>query len=145
MSMPIEKLEALALEWEARSETFAEKISILKILPRDQFNAEHARYAKQLRTLIAEHGWRPIEEAPKGRKIQVAYKNRLCNWRITNACFHTQLEWDFLSDNYDDDDGQYAPADWYEECENTDHIYRMEINPTHWMPLSTPPKGPEHE
>lgn len=85
--------------------------------------------------------WQPIETAPKDVKVLVAYQNRLGNWRVVTACYHTQLDWsdDYLRD--DDDESEYAPEGWYEESESSETIYCTDCPPTHWMPLPAPPEA----
>ena len=83
-------------------------------------------------------GWQDIASAPKNRKILAGYHNSLGNWRTVTACYHTQLPW---HDEHDwvETDGEYAPADWYEESETHECIRVLEHAPTYWQPLPTPP------
>ena len=70
--------------------------------------------AEDLRTLISlarlsgEGGWQPISTAPKDRKLLVAYRNALGNWRVVTACYHTQPEW-WEGCDPPDGAGEYAP------------------------------------
>ncbi len=81
--------------------------------------------------------WQPIETAPRNRKIIAGYFNENGKWRTVMACYHTSLPW---SDDQDpEDDSEYAPEGWYEECENSEVIYFTCSPPTHWMPLPPAP------
>jgi len=83
--------------------------------------------------------WQPIETAPKGRKIIAGYHNALGKWRSIMATYYPPgtLE---AGESCDDSDEQgYAPEGWYEESETHDEIMPCQT-PTHWMPLSEPPK-----
>ena len=85
-------------------------------------------------------GWQSIETAPKNRKMLVAYRNRLGNWRIVIACYHTRLPW-----SEDDDwnsESEFAPEAWYEESDSQDSILPTASAPTHWQPLPAPPALP---
>lgn len=84
--------------------------------------------------------WRPIESAPKMRKIIVRYKNELSKNRCVMACYYlaNALE---MSDDYQDvgewegaEDG-YAPEGWYEEVDHEGDIYHLGGDPIEWMPL----------
>lgn len=82
--------------------------------------------------------WRPIEAAPKGRKLIAGYPNRLGKWRTVMACYYDD-ETLPMHDSYMGDK-EFADAGWYEVCENDDEaIHLTETEPTHWMEL---PKAP---
>jgi len=93
--------------------------------------------------VAAAGAWRPISTAPKTRTVLVGYYNELGNWRTVKARYYPpgSLELDENAIDYDDpDDDGYAPEGWYEETETHDHVLRLEIEPTQWMPLPKPPK-----
>lgn len=85
--------------------------------------------------LEAAQAWRPIESAPVARKVLVAYKNSLGNWRRVLA---TNYPPDAL-DSEESESG-YADPGWYEESETHEELFPLEYKPVAWMPL---PKGPE--
>lgn len=82
--------------------------------------------------------WKPIETAPKGRVVLVAYQNTLGNWRTVRACYYPPE----TLDNESEESG-WAPEGWYEEYEAYEHIYRTAEEPTHWQPLPQPPEKGE--
>ncbi len=97
----------------------------------DAANAEIAR-------LRAECEWRPIETAPKGRKLIVGYRNCMGNWRTVMACYYPP-------DTLDSEDtkSEFADEGWYEESETHEKIMRTDEEPSHWMPLPDEPKEVE--
>jgi len=84
--------------------------------------------------------WRPISEAPRGRKVIAGYHNALGNWRTIMAMYYPPRTLE-LEDDMDDTDEGFAPEGWYELCENADTIRLTEEEPTHWMPLPEPPEA----
>jgi hypothetical protein len=79
--------------------------------------------------------WRPINTAPKNRKLIVGYLNPLRKWRTILASYHTEgtLE-------SDTDESGFAPEGWYEATEAYEYLMPVEHEPSHWMPLPDPPK-----
>jgi len=88
--------------------------------------------------LEAGDDWQPIETAPEGRVVWVAYQNTLGNWRTVRACYYPPETLDSESE-----ESGWAPEGWYEEYEAYEHIYRTDEEPTHWQPLPQPPKKGE--
>lgn len=84
-------------------------------------------------------GWRPIAEAPKGRKVLAGYLNKLGNWRTITACFYPPHTLLLEDDRYEVDDEGYAPEGWYEESETQDSILPTDEPPTHFQFLPAPP------
>ena len=75
--------------------------------------------------------WQPIETAPKGRKVLVAYQNQLGNWRRVIAKY-------YLPETLDSEHNEsgYADEGWYEESEtHHEEIMRTDCEPTLWQPL----------
>jgi len=89
--------------------------------------------------------WQPISTAPQNVKVLAAYRNRLGNWRIVTACYHTMLPWneDYIDER--EDETEYAPERWYEESESQEVIYPTDCDPTHWAPLPSPPLTEEQQ
>jgi hypothetical protein len=96
---------------------------------------EQARAA--IAALQAEpQGWRPIETAPKNKVLLLGYFNAAGRWRTVRGEWFSQEEideqWEFPENG--------SPG-WYETCVNADEPPNCwPIEPTHWMPLPTPPK-----
>jgi len=86
-----------------------------------------------------EPAWRPIESAPKdGRKIIVTYANRNGLKRTVMACWLT----DEAAAETDTDDVGLEEG-WYECIDNWNDYTEIAIHegePSHWMPLPSPPK-----
>jgi hypothetical protein len=82
------------------------------------------------------HGWQPIETAPKGRIIFVGYWNELNKWRTLRACYYLPG----TLEAYEDYDESFMNEGWYEESDESDVIYMLHADPTHWMPLPEPPE-----
>lgn len=80
--------------------------------------------------------WQPIETAPKGIKIFVAYRNAAGKWRRVMASYYGQAELESIDPESEDG---YAPAGWYEECETQDDIRRTDEDPELWMSLPALP------
>lgn len=82
--------------------------------------------------------WLPIESAPKtGRTLLLGYKNKLGNWRTVRGQWVSE---NYIKNYWDDPDS--AKPGWFEmpvEADETPNCWR--IDPTHWMPLPTPPQG----
>jgi hypothetical protein len=79
--------------------------------------------------------WRPIDTAPKGKKIIVGYRNRLGNWRSVIGRYYTPET--LISD---DEESGFAEEGWYEESESQETILFTDEPPTHWLPLPADPK-----
>jgi hypothetical protein len=96
---------------------------------------EHMQMVKQ-----AEPAWQPIETAPKdGKKIIVTYANRNGIKRTVMACWLTEEQ---AAET--DGDGVGLEEGWYECIDNWSDYTEVAIyegEPTHWMPLPTPPEA----
>ena len=106
-------------------------------------DAESALKARdaEIERLRGDAEWRPIESAPKGRKLIVGYFNKLGKWRTVMGRYYLPKTLVNENDNFDldeDDDG-YAPEGWYEESESQSSILPTDEPPTHWKPLSEAP------
>lgn len=80
--------------------------------------------------------WQPIETAPKdGRTVLLGMYNSHGNWRTLRGQYFTREVIDSDWENAEDcDEG------WYEtSVECNDDVNCWEANPTHWMPLPSPP------
>lgn len=92
-------------------------------------------------------GWRPIETAPKGRKVIVSVPNGSKHTPITMMGRYWPQYTLQSAEGYGPGDGFeegpdgdcYAPEGWYEEMEAEEPPLHN-INPTHWQPLPEPPK-----
>ena len=82
--------------------------------------------------------WQPIEAAPKGPKILVAYRNSLGNWRRVIARYYGEQELESIDS---DSPELYAPAGWYECCETQEDIMRTDEEPELWQPLPAAPSS----
>ena len=100
----------------------------------------------RLRAALEAEQWRPIETAPKGKKLIVYGEvpgRRHCYTMMARYWDRHTLD---VPDGYEDedwvdldDDGTpYMPADWYEEVEGDD-APPTNLRPTHWRPLPLPP------
>jgi len=81
-------------------------------------------------------GWKPIETAPKEWILLLGYFNESGKWRTVRG------EW-FCQEEIDDqwEFPENGRPGWYETCVNADDPPNCwPIEPTHWMPLPTPPK-----
>lgn len=100
-----------------------------------QSHIEQARAA--IAALQAEpQGWKPIETAPKEWILLLGYFNESGKWRTVRG------EW-FCQEEIDDqwEFPENGRPGWYETCVNADDPPNCwPIEPTHWMPLPTPPK-----
>lgn len=85
---------------------------------------------------MSETTWQPIETAPKGKKLLVAYQNALGRWRRVCARYYEVETLDSA-----DAERDWAEPGWYEECEAQETIYPVEHEPTHWMPLPDLPEA----
>lgn len=81
-------------------------------------------------------GWQPIDTAPKGVKILVAYKNSLGNWRRVLARWYGEDE---LESCDSDNESGFAPAGWYEESETQEDIRVTDESPEFWHTIPAPP------
>jgi hypothetical protein len=79
--------------------------------------------------------WRPITDAPKGRKLIVGYFNPLGNWRSVMGCYY--LDGTLESET---DESGFAPEGWYEETEAYEYLMPMDQEPMYWRIL---PPAPE--
>jgi hypothetical protein len=84
--------------------------------------------------------WQPIETAPKNKKVLVAYKNALGNWRRVMATFYPAGTLELAEDADETDDGM-APQGWYEECETFEWIKFTDELPTLWHPIPPLPSN----
>ncbi len=88
----------------------------------------------------AEPSWQPIESAPNdGRKIIVTYANRNGIKRTVMACWLTEEQ---AAET--DGDGVGLDEGWYECIDNWSDYTEVAIHegePTHWLPLPTPPEA----
>lgn len=98
-----------------------------------------------LAAVMAKH-WRLIETAPTGRSVWIGFRNPLGKWRTIKAVHHAQFSVEYDGDAFDwadeKDEVMYCPAGWYEDLysEVDDCTYiRLDVDPTHWMPLPEPP------
>jgi hypothetical protein len=81
--------------------------------------------------------WQSIESAPKtGRTILLGYYNVLGNWRTLRGQWFTKEMIDTDWEN-----GDCCEAGWYETAVEPDEPNCWDTNPTHWMPLPTPPSA----
>lgn len=89
--------------------------------------------------------WQPIETAPHMRKIVVHYLNELGKHRVVLACFYEEKSLEMHDDyedvgTWDEDSGMsFADAGWYEEHDSDSPLMPLAGEPTHWMPLPSPP------
>jgi hypothetical protein len=89
--------------------------------------------------------WRPIESAPKMRKIIVSYENELGKRRCVMACYYKAHSLEMHDDyaevgEYNEATGQsFAPEGWYEEHDSDNPIMTLQGEPDFWMPLPAPP------
>lgn len=98
-------------------------------------------YAAALGVPHEPQGWQPIETAPQGHNVLVAYQNKLGKWRIVRACYYkagTLMTDDSVEEPYCDENG-YAHPGWYEECESQEYINRTDEEPVLWHPLPSAP------
>lgn len=108
--------------------------------------AHALRVAKRVIAAYEQAKWRPIEEAPKMRKIIVTYRNAHEKRRSVMACYYVENALE-MSDDYaevgvwDEASGSsYAPAGWYEEIDHEGDIHELSGDPDFWQPLPEPPK-----
>lgn len=85
--------------------------------------------------------WQPIESAPKGEAVWVAfdqgYKSKVL--ATTCACW---FDFGELENNGGGDE-DYLPAGWYEYPALAEECMALPNEPTHWMPLPTAPSAQE--
>lgn len=93
--------------------------------------------------------WQEIETAPKGRAVLIYYTNSLGRNRIIKAVYVERYTEEASPDSDyfewgegDKEEFTCTPAGWFEQIDNLDDIYAVEVdsNPSHWMPLPEPPK-----
>jgi hypothetical protein len=90
--------------------------------------------------------WQPIETAPKGKKVivfgevpgmshpQTVVARYWPRHTLPVAEGFEEEDWVDLSGDGD----AYMPEDWYEETMGED-VPAVNLKPTHWMPLPSPP------
>ncbi len=95
-------------------------------------------------------GWQPIATAPKGRQVLIYCVNELGKGRTIKAKyierFWEESSNDSENDEYNEpDDTYYTLPGWYEFIDNWDDFSGVCVhyNPTHWMPLPSPPTSEE--
>lgn len=100
-------------------------------------------HAALLRALLSERPqWLPIDSAPKGKKIVVAYRNSHGMWRRVMARYYPA---DTLCNADMDSDEEFAPEGWYEESETHNEQLQSVEHPQIWCdlpPLPAPPQSP---
>lgn len=87
----------------------------------------------RLRGQLDKAEWQPIATAPKNRMLLVGFFNSLGKWRSMHAQYRDDLP------QHDDADADDEPAEagWYEGSLEAEMLFP--VNPTHWMPLPSPP------
>lgn len=87
-------------------------------------------------TPASAEGWRPIETAPKGKKVLVGWRNPQGKWFTVTARF-------FEDGELEDEEGDPCRAGWYEESETHETLLLLGRGqtPTHWMPLPADPEA----
>lgn len=139
MTQTIEQLQAKIAELE-------EENARLRTVPmkyrRMAFNAQLQDENNELRAQLASSEqqvgeWQPIETAPKtGRTILLGYTNSLGNWRTMRGQWFSR---EVIDEEWEEPDD--CNEGWYETSVEADDIPSCwATNPTHWMPLPTPPK-----
>lgn len=80
--------------------------------------------------------WQPIEIAPKdGRTLLLGYLNSHGKWRTLRGQWMSE---EYINETWDEP--EYGDPGWYETVVESDDIPNCWIaNPTHWMPMPTPP------
>lgn len=95
--------------------------------------------------------WQPIETAPTGRNVLIAFQNSLGKWRYAKAALIAPRTQETYGDSdwleYDDEtDTYWLPGGWYEDVEaetgsDFTRFHLSGVRPTHWLPLPQPPSG----
>ena len=97
-----------------------------------------------------EQQWQSIDTAPKNQDVLVGYHNEAGKWRTVKAAYlatHTVESFecdDAFAEYFEEEDAYYCPAGWYESLDEVSNsidygYYKMEHDPSHWMPLPGPP------
>ena len=79
-------------------------------------------------------GWQPIETAPKGPKVLVAYETAPGKWWRVLARY-----WPANTLESDHDESGFAEEGWYEATEAYEELMPVEAEPTFWHPLPAAP------
>ena len=131
-------LDALTAALDAM-EHMANTLNNMDAVDEDE-DAQHDAAFEAVRAAIAAlqaepQGWMPIETAPKdGRSMLLGYPNRAGKWRTVRGQWFSDAE---IAETWEEEGAE----GWYEtsvECEDLPNCWSIE--PTHWMPLPTPPK-----
>lgn len=103
----------------------------------DHATARYIWNAAAIAALQAEpQGWMPIETAPKNKVLLLGYFNAAGRWRTVRGEWFSQEE---IDEQWEEPEN--GEPGWYETCVNADDPPNCwPIEPTHWMPLPTPPK-----
>ena len=94
--------------------------------------------------------WQSIATAPKGKEVLIHYVNELGKGRTIKAKyverFFEESSPDSENDEYNEaDDMYYTLPGWYELIDNWDDFSSVCVHhdPSHWMPLPSPPTREE--
>jgi len=79
--------------------------------------------------------WQPIETAPRGCKLLLAYRNKAGHWRRIIGRYYPPNSLPAPEDS----DDEFAPEGWYEESESHEVLLFTEEPPTHWQLIPAPP------
>lgn len=103
---------------------------------------------------LERYQWQPIETAPHGKNVLLAYKNCLGKSRVVKAAFLEKYSVeensydDFVEccDYHEEHDTYYWPEGWYEQIDNWDDLSAVAIDKGNieravgWMPLPATPE-----